>query len=103
MFLVEVQAFLDSTYAVDEVDEDTLFRAFGQIVNKFIKSGSSYEVNIDSRARAAVMRYGEEAVFKNLDSVRRWAQTLRLSHATTALVTFRIGTSLEVRDLSPEL
>lgn len=68
MFLREVAAFRDTIYAV-EVDEDARFREFLQIINKFVKSGSSYEVNIDCRARNEVMRYGEEAKFKELDAV----------------------------------
>lgn len=68
MFLKEVAALRDSMYAV-EVDEDALFKAFVAIVNKFIKSGSSYEVNIDCRARIEVMRDVEEARFKKLEMV----------------------------------
>lgn len=68
MFLREVADFREAIYAV-EVDEDTLFREFIEIVNMYIKSGSSYEVNIDYRARAEVMRDAEEARFKELDTV----------------------------------
>lgn len=61
-------AFRDSIYAV-EADDDALFREFVAIVNKFIKSGSAYEVNIDCRARTEVMRDVDEARFKELDTV----------------------------------
>eukprot|EP00752_Nemacystus_decipiens_P004835 g4399.t1 len=67
MFLMEVAVFRNSVFAV-EVDEDAQFREFLQIVNKFVKSDSSHEVNIDSRARNEVMRYGEEAIFKELQT-----------------------------------
>ncbi|CAM9191601.1 unnamed protein product [Ectocarpus sp. 8 AP-2014] len=66
-FLREVAAFRDSIYAV-EADDDALFREFVAIVKKFIKSGSSYEVNIDCRARTEVLRDVDEARFKELDT-----------------------------------
>lgn len=68
MFLMEIAVFRNSVFAV-EADEDAQFREFLQIVNKFVKSGSSYEVNIDSRARSEVMRYSNEARFKGLGVV----------------------------------
>ena len=68
LFLREVVAFRDSMYAA-EVDERAQFREFLYIANKFIRQSSSYEVNIDSRARKAVMRYIEEDKFKELDVV----------------------------------
>lgn len=68
MFLREVKAFRDSVYAA-EGDEDASLKTFVAIVNKFIRSGSSYEVNIDSSARAKVVRFGEEARFKELHTV----------------------------------
>lgn len=68
MFLRELAAFRGSSFGV-EIDEDTQFREFIRLVNKFVKSGSSYEVNIDSRARNKVMRYSDEARFKELDAV----------------------------------
>ncbi|CAN0095666.1 unnamed protein product [Ectocarpus fasciculatus] len=67
LFLREVAAFRDSIYAV-EADDDALFREVVAIVNKFIKSGSSYEVNIDFHARTEVMRDVDEARFKELDT-----------------------------------
>ncbi|CAN0342824.1 unnamed protein product [Ectocarpus sp. 6 AP-2014] len=67
LLLREVAAFRDSIYAV-EADDDALFKEFVAIVNKFIKSGSSYEVNIDCRARTGVMRDVDEARFKKLDT-----------------------------------
>lgn len=68
IFLRELAAFRGSSFGV-EIDEDTQFREFIRLVNKFVKSGSSYEVNIDSRARNKVMRYSDEARFKELDAV----------------------------------
>lgn len=84
MFLREVATFRGSMYAV-EVDQDAQFREFLRIVDQFVKSGSSYEVNIDSRARTEVMRYCEESRFKELDAVSHgFQQTLCALEPPTA-------------------
>lgn len=70
MFVREVAASRDSVYEVKE-DEDSPFRDLLRIVDKFVKfvkPGSLYV--IDSSARAKVMRYGEKARFKELESYR---------------------------------
>jgi len=61
--------FREAVYA-GSLDAKELFQQFSNIIDKFIKASSTFEVNIDSQARTGILIYVDEEKFQALDAVR---------------------------------
>ncbi|CAM9955633.1 unnamed protein product [Ectocarpus sp. 8 AP-2014] len=65
LFLKAAWAFNDSVYA-STANEDTNFALFMDIFDKYIKDGSPFEINIDSKTKSFIMKRTDREAFKQL-------------------------------------
>ncbi|CAN0081572.1 unnamed protein product [Ectocarpus sp. 12 AP-2014] len=72
LFLKAARAYNDSAYA-STANEDTNFALFMDIFDKYIKDGSPFEINIESKTKSFIMRRTDKEAFKQLplDDVAR--------------------------------
>ncbi|CAN0335808.1 unnamed protein product, partial [Ectocarpus sp. 12 AP-2014] len=72
MFLKAARAYNDSVYA-STANADTNFALFMEILDKYIKDGSPFEINIESKTKSFIMRRTDKEAFKQLplDDVAR--------------------------------
>lgn len=66
-FLVDAEEYHITVMAHD--DKDT-FEGFLVIVNTYIKNNSDSEINIDDRAKKAILKSSERSVYTSLETVR---------------------------------
>lgn len=70
MFLTEASDFFDSLEEANHADADASFRRFETIVEKYIKNGSPFEVNISFKTKAAILGVANAENFRELTRVR---------------------------------
>lgn len=69
-FLVAVKEYEESLRVQDELDATNLFEKLSEIIDKFVRDRSPFEVNVGSNVKCAVLKMADAANFMELSLVR---------------------------------